>query len=90
MNGISKERVVLPVLTPERAEKRQNGRRFKEDGEEAFTLTAQDIHGVAISVDDNIDNSSKCICILDFTFCLFIVCLGILSFELSKFALFLF
>lgn len=63
MNGIPKERVVLPVLTPERAEKRQNGRRFKEDGEEAFTLTAQDIHGVAISVDDNIDNSSKCICI---------------------------
>lgn len=53
MNGIPKERVVLPVLTPERAEKRQNGRRFKEDGEEAFTLTAQDIHGVAISVSGN-------------------------------------
>lgn len=30
--------------------KRQNGRRFKEDGEEAFTLTAQDRHGVAIEV----------------------------------------
>lgn len=37
-----------PVLTPDRAEKRQNGRRFKEDGEESFTLTAQDKHGVAI------------------------------------------
>lgn len=58
MNGISKERVVLPVLTPERAEKRQNGRRFKENGEEAFTLTAQDIHGVAISVSGNVVSES--------------------------------
>ncbi|MGG0793159.1 DNA (cytosine-5-)-methyltransferase [Brevibacillus laterosporus] len=39
---------VRPVLTPDRTEKRQNGRRFKEDGEPAFTLTAQDKHGVAI------------------------------------------
>ena len=39
---------VRPVLTPERMEKRQNGRRFKEDGEESFTLTSQDKHGVAI------------------------------------------
>jgi DNA (cytosine-5)-methyltransferase 1 len=38
----------IPVLTPDRAEKRQNGRRFKNPGEEMFTLTAQDIHGVAI------------------------------------------
>lgn len=44
-------RIALPVLTPERAIKRQNGRRFKENGEPAFTLTAQDRHGVAISVD---------------------------------------
>ena len=36
----------IPVLTPERAKKRQNGRRFKEDGDPAFTLTAQDKHGV--------------------------------------------
>ena len=43
--------VALPVLTPERANKRQNGRRFKENGEPAFTLTAQDRHGVAISVE---------------------------------------
>ena len=42
--------IVIPVLTPDRAEKRQNGRRFKEDGDEAFTLTAQDRHGVAIQV----------------------------------------
>src|SRR5690625_3245357 len=39
---------VRPVLTPDRMEKRQNGRRFKEDGEESFTLTSQDRHGVAI------------------------------------------
>lgn len=36
----------IPVLTPNRLEKRQNGRRFKENGEPAFTLTAQDRHGV--------------------------------------------
>lgn len=38
--------VVVPVLTPDRLEKRQNGRRFKEDGEPSFTLTSQDKHGV--------------------------------------------
>ena len=36
----------IPVLTPNRTEKRQNGRRMKEDGEESFTLTSQDQHGV--------------------------------------------
>lgn len=35
-----------PCLTPGRVEKQQNGRRFKEPGEEMFTLTAQDVHGV--------------------------------------------
>jgi len=35
------------VLTPDRIEKRQNGRRFKEDGEPSFTLTGQDVHGVS-------------------------------------------
>ena len=44
------KRVAIPVLTPERAEKRQNGRRFKENGEPMFTLTAQDKHGVAVKV----------------------------------------
>ena len=39
---------VRAVLTPDRVNKRQNGRRFKEDGEPMFTLTAQDRHGVAI------------------------------------------
>lgn len=41
--------VCIPVLTPDRAEKRQNGRRFKDNGEESFTLTAMDRKGVAIS-----------------------------------------
>ena len=39
----------VPVLTPDRPEKRQNGRRFKEDGDPMFTLTAQDKHGVLTS-----------------------------------------
>jgi len=38
--------VCIPVLTPDRVEKRQNGRRFKDDGEEMFTITTQDRHGV--------------------------------------------
>ena len=41
-------KIVIPVLTPDRIEKRQNGRRFKENGEPMFTLTSQDRHGVAI------------------------------------------
>ena len=41
-------KVVIPVLTPDRIEKCQNGRRFKENGEPMFTLTAQDRHGVAV------------------------------------------
>ena len=40
--------VVCAVLTPDREEKRQNGRRIKEPGEPSFTLTAQDRHSVAI------------------------------------------
>lgn len=44
--------VAIPVLTPDRVEKRQNGRRFKENGEPMFTLAVQDRHGVAIAIDD--------------------------------------
>ncbi len=40
--------VARAVLTPDRINKRQNGRRFKNDEEPMFTLTAQDRHGVAI------------------------------------------
>ena len=42
------KQVAIPVLTPDRLEKRQNGRRFKTDGEPMFTLTAQDRHGVVV------------------------------------------
>lgn len=41
-------KIAIPVLTPDRAEKRQNGRRFRDNGEPMFTLTRADIHGVAI------------------------------------------
>lgn len=44
-------KVCIPVLTPERGKKCQNGRRMKEDGDPSFTLTAQDRHGVAIGID---------------------------------------
>ena len=41
-------KIAVPVLTPDRINKRQNGRRFKEDGDPMFTLTSQDRHGIAI------------------------------------------
>ena len=34
------------VITPDRLERRQNGRRIEDPEEAAFTLTTQDIHGV--------------------------------------------
>ena len=43
-NGV----LVAPVLTPDRKERRQNGRWMKEPGEPSFTLTSADRHGVAI------------------------------------------
>lgn len=43
-------KIAIPVLTPDRTEKRQNGRRFKDDGEPMFTLTGQDRHGIAVEV----------------------------------------
>ena len=36
------------TITPDRVDKRQNGRRAKENEEAMFTLTAQDLHGVII------------------------------------------
>jgi len=45
--GQDEERLeIKPCLTPNRVDKRQNGRRFKQDDEPMFTLTGQDIHGV--------------------------------------------
>lgn len=42
---------VHATITPDRIDKRQNGRRAKDDEEEMFTLTAQDLHGVILEED---------------------------------------
>lgn len=39
-------KIAIPTLTPDRVNKRQNGRRFKENGDPMFTLTSQDRHGI--------------------------------------------
>lgn len=54
--------IAIPVLTPDRAEKRQNGRRFKDDGEPMFTLTGQDRHGIAIEVKEATANTLDTSC----------------------------
>lgn len=41
------------VLTPDRENKRQNGRRFKACGEPAFCLNTQDKHGVYLCACDS-------------------------------------
>ena len=46
------------MLTPERIEKRQNGRRMKEAGEPMFTLTAQDQHGVYLPEESSADTKT--------------------------------
>lgn len=46
--GGHETKIAIPVLAPQRGKKKQNGRRFKENGEPMFTLTGQDIHGVMI------------------------------------------
>ena len=45
-NKSRRSQIAIPVLTPDRENKQQNGRRFKTDGESSFTLTGQDRHGV--------------------------------------------
>lgn len=45
--GMDLSNGIYAVLTPDRIDKRQNGRRFKENGEPMFTLTAQDKHGIS-------------------------------------------
>ena len=47
--GAGHNNLVVPVLTPERVNKRQAGRRFKEDGDPSFTVTSQDRHGVLLN-----------------------------------------
>ena len=59
INGISKchsaghgnsPKIAIPVMNPDIVNKKQNGRRIKENEEPMFTLTAQDRHGVGIDV----------------------------------------
>jgi len=46
--GGNRQPFVKAVLTPTREKKRQEGRRFKENGEPSFTVTSQDQHGVML------------------------------------------
>lgn len=48
-----KKKVAIPVLTPDRGVKKQNGKRTREDGEPSYTLTAQEPQGVAVDVTRN-------------------------------------
>ncbi len=54
-------KIAIPILTPERPKKRQNGRRFKENGEPMFTLTGQDRHGIVVAgkLPGNHDQNSR-------------------------------
>jgi DNA (cytosine-5)-methyltransferase 1 len=45
---LKREEEIRPILTPDRLQKRQRGRRLKTAGEESFTVTTLDRHGVAI------------------------------------------
>nr|QID26256.1 DNA (cytosine-5-)-methyltransferase [Streptococcus suis] len=42
-------KIAIPVLTPDRLEKRQHGRRLKDNQDPMFTLTSQDRHGVVVA-----------------------------------------
>lgn len=43
-------KIAIPVIDVAHTEKNQNGKRFKDNGDPMFTLTAQDRHGVGIDV----------------------------------------
>lgn len=43
------QKIAIPILTPDRTDKRKNVRTFKSDGEPMFNLTAQDKHGILIA-----------------------------------------
>jgi len=57
MNGGDRQPKILeevrPILTPDRTNKRQNGRRVKENNDPSFTLTVQDRHGIVIKEDSS-------------------------------------
>lgn len=44
--GGQEPKVVIPVSSPDVLNKNQNGRRFKNNGDPEFTLTARDKHGI--------------------------------------------
>lgn len=48
LQRISSMGKVHATITPDRVDKRQNGRRSKEDEDPMFTLAAQDLHGVIV------------------------------------------
>ena len=48
LEDVVKQRSIHACITPDRLNKRQNGRRFKDNGEPMFTITSQDRHGVLI------------------------------------------
>ena len=49
------EKKAIPVCTPMRGIKQQHGRRMKEDGEDMFTVTVGDVHGVGVNTTENVD-----------------------------------
>ena len=59
--GFSKNqsRTAIAVLAPDRINKRQNGRRFKEENEPMFTLTVQDRHGI-LTIGQISNEGSQC------------------------------
>lgn len=59
LDGLGK---VHATITPGRLNKRQNGPRSKLEEAEMFTLTAQDIHGVIVEVEENADTVTATIC----------------------------
>lgn len=65
-NPVKDGLICIPVLTPDRLEKRQNGRRFKNDGDEMFTLTSQDRHGVYDGYSIRRLTPRECLRLMDF------------------------
>ncbi|MDR0851743.1 MAG: DNA (cytosine-5-)-methyltransferase [Clostridiales Family XIII bacterium] len=52
MNTVNEPMIVMPCISPDKEKTRQNGRRIKDDGDEMFTLTVTDRHGVLIKNDE--------------------------------------
>lgn len=48
--GGQEPKIAIPVSSPDIVDKKQNGRRFKENGDPEFALTVRDKHGVLTNV----------------------------------------